>query len=69
MSLKIERSYRVEVDHGHEWRWSDDDQWLKSFRLARRHVARHRAEGEQRRIRIVRVSESVVFEIEPKGRL
>ena len=67
MSAKVERSYRVEVDHGHEWRWSDEDQWLKSFRIARRHVATLRAEGEQRTIRIVRVSESVVFEREGKS--
>ena len=59
-------TYRVEIDHGHEWRWSDDDQWLKSFRLARRHVADHRAHGEIRRIRIVRIHEAVVFEIEPR---
>ena len=66
MSARVERTYRVEVDHGYEWRWSDEDQWLKSFRIARRHVADLRAHGELRRIRIVCVSEAVVFEREGK---
>ena len=59
-------TYRVEIDHGSEWRWQSEDAWLKSFRAARRVVAGHRAHGELRRIRIVRVREAVVFEIEPK---
>lgn len=66
MSSKPERSYRVEIELGHEWRWYTEWAFLKSFRAARGVIANHRKDGEHRRMRIVRVSEAVIFEIEGK---
>jgi len=60
-------TYRVEIELGHEWRWYSEWTFLKSLRIARGVITNHRKHGEDRRMRIVRVEEEVVFESEPKG--
>lgn len=53
----LEREYRVEVDHGLWWKWTDT--W-KTLRQAREFRALLRAEGEERDIRITRTETEVV---------
>lgn len=52
-----EVEYRVEVDRGCEWRWGETFRTLKAARYER---TRLREEGEEREMRIVRVTMEVL---------